>query len=357
MRTLDVARDPFLERLLAEIDELSAVQRRASVASDRAIDLARDHAALATLRLDGSPIEEVPARVPAPPPGETTGPARASWLDVLRSGTRELRSVPDEVVLAVEHRGARAGLDATDLAHRLRGDARDALSALHGLVTDGLLHPSVVGRLRGTDQAVHDASLGRVLFFPVDRSLLPDRLDQLVDWLASTDDHPVVVSGVLHHQLLDLHPFEAANGRLARIAARLVLSHAGLDESRVCQPEQVLLRDPIGYLDEVSRARRLGDPHAFVVRWAEAVSEALLDAVRPHLGITRDDLPAATRAFLADSAGRDVTIVDHRRAVGGDAEVDADLDLARRVGLVHRTPGSGGLRWEVAASAGGDDPA
>ncbi|NIR39163.1 MAG: hypothetical protein GWN07_25110, partial [Actinobacteria bacterium] len=72
------------------------------------------------LQLDGSPIREVPGPVGPPPEGTGTGPARGGWLEVLRSGTRELVTVPDEVLLAVEHRGARAGLDATDLATSLR---------------------------------------------------------------------------------------------------------------------------------------------------------------------------------------------------------------------------------------------
>ena len=347
MRSLDVPGTAWLDSLLEEVETWAARLARVSPPPD-VVAAARDAAAVATLRLDGSPMTTVPPPVQDLPVGTATGPARGGWLEVLRAGTADLEEAPDEVLLAVEHHGARRGLDADDLAARLRSDTIQALRALHARVTDGLLAPEVAGTPRRTEQTVHDASIGRVLFFPVDPDRVAERLERLAAWVAASEAHPVVVSGVVHHQVLDVHPFEAANGRLARIAARLLLAAAGIDVPRVTRPEAVLLADSIGYLDEVARSRRLGDPTAFVTRWAEAVAAALRDGVRA-LGAAPDvEVPHVTVAFLADRAGTAFTLRDHREAGGHDAGLHAALDA----GLVQRVLGTRGLRWSAPATAG-----
>lgn len=349
MRSLDVPRTPWLDQLLAEVEDLSALLAGAAPGPDQ-VERARDRAAVATLQLDGSPITEVPPPIDQLPVGTATGPVRGGWLEILRGATEQLEEAPDEVVMAVEHHGARAGLDADDLAPTLRADPLAALRELHARITDGLLAPETAGAPRRTEQAVHDASVGRVVFFPIDPTRVVERLDRAADWLADSSDHPVVVSGVLHHQVLDIHPFEAANGRLARIAARLLLATAGFDTERVGQPEAALLTDSIGYLDEVGRSRRLGDPSAFVERWAEAVSDGLRTAAH-DLGVLPDvDVPHATVAFLADRAGQAFTIADHRQQ-GGE---DEGLQHALHAGLVRRVHGTRGLRWQARATDGPD---
>lgn len=338
---LDVAVDDRLGRVIEEVERVAA---RAGGPSpgDRADALAR--AAVETLRLDGSPIERPMDVPPDQPAGSDTGPARGGWLQVLRSGAEGLADVPDDVVLALEHRGALAGLAADDLVPTIRGDLVASLAALHARMTDGLLAPDVAGRPRRSDQAVHDASLGRVLFFPVDPAHVVARLGALADWLAATDAHPVVAAGVVHHQLLDVHPYEAANGRLARTAARLVLRAAGLDADGAARPESSLLQDPIGYLDDVARARRLRSPAAFVERTAEAVADGLRVAAGPS---PVEDVPAATARFVAElGSGRDFTVSEHRSAAGG-ADADRGLVLAADAGLVRRVLGTRGLRWRT----------
>lgn len=351
MKSLDVPTSPWLATLLDEVDELAGHLAGAEP-DDAAVTLARDHAAVASLRLDGSPIRTVPPRVEDLPVsrggdeliGTATGPARGGWLEVLRGGTADLEEAPDEVVLAIEHRGVRAALDADGLGIGLVRRPVASLRELHRRLTEGLLSPETAGAPRRTGQAVHDASVGRVIFFPVDPSKIPERLERLAAWLASdVARHPVVTSGVLHHQVLDLHPFEAANGRLARTSARLVLADAGIDAHRAGQPEAALLDDAIGYLDDVGRSRRLGDPGVFVARWAEAVVEGLRRAAL-DLGVLPDvDVPHATVRFLADHAGRDFTVRDHREAGG----TDEALDAARRAGLARRLLGTRGLRWHA----------
>jgi hypothetical protein len=64
-----------------------------------------------------------------------------------------------------------------------------------------------------------------------------------------------VTSGVVHLELLRIHPFDAANGRLARAAARLLL-RAGARPRRCRRAGARAGPRPLGYHEEVARTLR-----------------------------------------------------------------------------------------------------
>lgn len=37
---------------------------------------------------------------------------------------------------------------------------------------------------------------------------IPELLDELVDYVNTTDDHPLIIAAVVHYQLVTIHPFE-----------------------------------------------------------------------------------------------------------------------------------------------------
>jgi hypothetical protein len=92
-----------------------------------------------------------------------------------------------------------------------------------------------VGIYRG-DQLVHMAP-------PAAR--VPDLVNDLLTWLATSDWHPLLVSCVAHDELEFIHPFADGNGRLGRLWQTLILSR--------CNPLLAWL--PI---EEVIRSRQQG---------------------------------------------------------------------------------------------------
>lgn len=350
---LPFTRTPHLVGLVAEAEQLAAMLEATSPGSARAALWSA--AALATLRLDGSTIPEAPTRrqVQAAlhaPAGTGTGVDRGGWHRTLRSAM-DVEDAPDEVLWAREFQGVVEALSADDLADRLLRAPVDALADLHRRLTTGLVGPEHAGRPRTTEQAVHDTSVGRILYFATDPCDVPGQLHRLAGWLASgaSREHAIVVSGVLHLELLRIHPFEAANGRLARAAARLVLRARGLDPHGLAVAEIPLAADAIGTYEEVARTTRRRDLTIWLERWGEAVTAGLRHAAHA-LGVLTADVPARAGSFVADRPGTPFTIMDYRGDVGiGPEQARADLAELLDAGLVTRVPGSRGLRFTVTA--------
>ncbi len=346
--------DPKYERTAHLVQQVADAERLADrlAGAPGAADPAAaiDAAAVASCRLDGSRLADVPDRdVDPDAPPATPGPEDADpteyWVDPMGFVHES-----DDDLAALEFAGVRAALASDDLAPRLFDDPVPALAELHRRLTRGLLEPQYAGTPRTTIQVVHDASVGRLLYYPAEPEALPQRLAALGAWMVSKGarEHALVASGILHLDLLDTHPFEAANGRLARAAARLVLRARGLDPAGRAAVEVVLAEDPLGYLEEVAKTRRRRDVTIWLERWSEAVVESLRRAARAA-GVLDTTAPDRAAAFVAGDGPDTFTVADYREVVGLDTEA-ARRDLAALLdtGDVRLVAGARGLRYRRA---------
>ena len=60
--------------------------------------------------------------------------------------------------------------------------------------------------------AVYDSKTGNPDYIPPEYCDIPGLLDELVEYVNTTDDHPLIVAAVVHYQLVTIHPFEDGNG-------------------------------------------------------------------------------------------------------------------------------------------------
>lgn len=332
---------------------LDEVSHRAAETARRLVEHAdealgaslRDDATVASLRLDGSPIRR-PLDAAAPAPRPLVGGDRAtaaSWLEILARDDHG-----DERLTALEYRGLRRCIGDADLARALLVSPIEVLIELHRRITEGLVDPADQGRWRSRDLAVHDASGGQLLLRPIASERVPGRMDRLAAWMREHGRElpTTVVSGVVHLELLLIHPFASANGRLARTAARSVLQARSLDDPGIVPIEVVLLDDPIGYLREAAATPRRRDLTVWLERWSEVISEAGRRALR-RAGVVAEP-PERASAFVAERGPGPFTLVDYRDAVGVDLEeTRQDLCSLLDAGLVHRVLASRGLRFLV----------
>jgi hypothetical protein len=351
-------RSDHLVGLVAEVERLASLVGTADPAARRRVAAARGDAAIhASLVLDGAPAAALPdqrtaeerlaARAPdgATRPAARAGAPRRGWLDTLRV----LEDPADEELRALEVVGVARALAADAPADALFVDLAEALRELHGHLTRGLIDAERVGAPRTSDQAVHDGSVGRLLYATAAPAAVPGEVALLGGWLvaAGSREHALIVSGVVHLELLRIHPFDAANGRLARAAARLLLRARGLDPDGLAAPEPALARDPLGYHEEVARTLRRRDLTIWLERWGEAVSDGLRTAAR-DLALLPDAVPDRAARFVADRDDPAFTLADYRAQTPALPEpARADLAALLDAGRIRRRPGSRGLRFEL----------
>ena len=75
--------------------------------------------------------------------------------------------------------------------------------------------------------AVYDADSGMPDYIPPEYSEIPELIDELVEYVNTTEDHPLIVAAVVHYQLVTIHPFEDGNGRTARLLSSYILDLNG----------------------------------------------------------------------------------------------------------------------------------
>ena len=59
--------------------------------------------------------------------------------------------------------------------------------------------------------AVYDSQSGNPDYIPPEYVDIPELLEELVNYVNTTDDHPLIVAAVVHYQLVTIHPFEDGN--------------------------------------------------------------------------------------------------------------------------------------------------
>jgi fido (protein-threonine AMPylation protein) len=353
------AADPEVRQPLREEQVLAAA--RASLALDGAQVAATLDPSVATARVEqagaasGSDAAADTGAASDAGSGRGTSPGtevaqsrrtRATWLDTFGV----LDDPEEDLVAALELLGVLAADDSDDLTDAVLPEAATVLPELHRRLTRGLVAPERAGAMRQLEQAVHDGATGRIVFRTAPPVELPRELSLLGAWLASTGtrEHGLIASGILHLELLRLHPFDAANGRLARAAARLVLRTRELDPDHLAVPEVALGRDLLGYHEEVARTLRRRDATIWLERWAEAVASGLRRSARVAGLLATDAAPAATRFVAATST---FTITELRAALEvGPEAARAHVDALLDAGLIDRVPASRGLRFETSGA-------
>jgi Fic family protein len=104
--------------------------------------------------------------------------------------------------------------------------------------------------------AVYDSKTGTPDYIPPEYCDIPELLDELVDYVNSTDDHPLIVAAVVHYQLVTIHPFEDGNGRTARLLSGYIMDLNGYGFNGIGSLEEYFAYD----IDEYYKSLQMGLP-------------------------------------------------------------------------------------------------
>lgn len=104
--------------------------------------------------------------------------------------------------------------------------------------------------------AVYDSKTGVPEYIPPEYTDIPALLDELVEYVNTTDDHPLIIAAVVHYQLVTIHPFEDGNGRTARLISGYILDYYGYGFNGIGSLEEYFAYDP----DEYYSSLQMGLP-------------------------------------------------------------------------------------------------
>ena len=117
-------------------------------------------------------------------------------------------------------REVRNAARAYDLIDRLDPYSADDLLASHGNMLEGLI--AFPGKLRDCDVGVYKG--GTLVHKTPDPDDVPRLVRDLMEWVRTSDLHPLVKGCIFHCRLEYIHPFEDWNGRMGRLWHSLILS-------------------------------------------------------------------------------------------------------------------------------------
>ena len=115
---------------------------------------------------------------------------------------------------------ARNAIQAYDRYERWNPAGETDLLTAHEILMTGLVDEP--GRYRRGGVAV--MGQGRIHHVGPPAERVPQLMADLLAWLGSTDEHPLIASSVFHYEFEFIHPFEDGNGRMGRLWQTLILT-------------------------------------------------------------------------------------------------------------------------------------
>ena len=146
----------------------------------------------------------------------------------------------------------------------------DLLSA-HEVLMAGLV--DAPGHYRRGGVAVTGAGEVHHIGPPADR--VPHLMLDLLAWLGSTSEHPLIASSVFHYEFEFIHPFEDGNGRMGRLWQTLILTRWKPLFADV--PVESLIHARQGeYYDAIRESSAKGESTPFIAYMLNAILAAIL---------------------------------------------------------------------------------
>ena len=144
--------------------------------------------------------------------------------------------------------------------------------------------------------AVYDSETGVPEYIPPEYTDIPALLDELVEYVNTTDDHPLIIAAVVHYQLVTIPPFEDGNGRTARLMSGYVLDYSGYGFHGIGSLEEYFAYDPDEYYESLQMglpalyySGRDNPPHpeiwvSYFLRMVELYSRKVYDLSKGSAG-------------------------------------------------------------------------
>lgn len=140
---------------------------------------------------------------------------------------------------------------------------QDLIKKIHKLTVDKILEPQKCGNFRKTQVVVKNSLTGEISFRPPMAISVPYQIKDLLAFINSPEQkeiHPVLRGGIVHYELVRIHPFLDGNGRVSRALSTLILFLEGYDIRKFFSLEEYFDSDAAKYYEALqSVAKKDGD--------------------------------------------------------------------------------------------------
>ncbi|MEK7617040.1 MAG: Fic family protein [Patescibacteria group bacterium] len=157
----------------------------------------------------------------------------------------------------------------------------ETILEIHKLTTENILPPEACGKFRIRQVVIRNTKTGQISYTPPPAVEVPYLVEDLVNWINSDEVkavHPVIKAGIIHYELVRIHPFTDGNGRIARAVATLLMFLDNYDIRKFFSFEEYFDEEPIKYyltLQAVSNQLVLDTHERDLTSWLEYFTEGV----------------------------------------------------------------------------------
>lgn len=151
----------------------------------------------------------------------------------------------------------------------------DLILLLHKDITCGLLDETYFeGHYKIINNSIKNKKTDEIRYIPPTPDEVPKLMKDLIEWInnESNDLHPVIVAGIVHYEIVRIHPFKDGNGRTARALASLILFLRSFDVKKYFSLDEQYNINRTAYFDALKSADDSGDLSQWLEYFAEGVS-------------------------------------------------------------------------------------
>lgn len=111
--------------------------------------------------------------------------------------------------------------------------------------------------------------------------LVPDLMSDLMSWLESSEDHPLIKSSVFHYEFERIYPFSDGNGRTGRLWHTLIFSKWHEEFSWI--PIETVVRERQNeYYSALAESNKRNNSEPFIDFMLESILMAVNGMIAPH---------------------------------------------------------------------------
>jgi len=146
---------------------------------------------------------------------------------------------------------------------------------LHKMTVNKILPNEKIGKYRDTQVVVKNSLTGEISFKPPPSSAVPAEVEELLEFINQKESevHPVLKAGIVHYELVRIHPFVDGNGRVSRALSTLILFLEGYDIRKFFSLEEYFDSDSLDYYDALKSVQRYeGDQTVWLEYFTKGLS-------------------------------------------------------------------------------------